>query len=205
MILTTFVEPPLDNNNYLLVNDASKEALLIDCSCYDEKLVKGLAEQNITLKYILLTHAHFDHVLGVEKTVQATGAKVVLHQDDLDLLNNLNAYSFMLGLPEVNVPKVDILVRDGDAIRLGDKEIKVIHTPGHTLGGVSYLFEEMLFSGDTLFQESVGRTDLEGGSFATLEDSIRNRIFMLADNVTVYPGHGPKTSVGHEKKFNSYI
>jgi len=205
MKLTTFVEPPLDNNNYLLVDEDSKEAVLFDCSCFDEKIVNFLKAQNAQLKYILLTHAHFDHVLGVEKTVKVTDAKVVLHKEDKNLLENLNAYSFMLGLPEVTVPKVDIYVEDGDIIKLGNNDIKVIHTPGHTLGGVSYLIDKMLFSGDTLFQESVGRTDLEGGSFETLEDSIKNKIYTLSDEVEVFPGHGPKTFVGHEKKYNSYI
>lgn len=205
MILTTFVEPPLDNNNYLLIDEAAKEAVLFDCSCYDEKIVELLKSKGVSLKYILLTHAHFDHILGIEKMVEATGAKVVLHKDDENLLNNLNSYGFMLGLPEVNIPKVDLFVTEDEILTIGSLEIKALHTPGHTLGGVSYFVGNMLFSGDTLFQESVGRTDLEGGSFETLEESIRNKLFTLPEDVTVYPGHGPMTTVGHEKKYNSYI
>lgn len=205
MILTTFVEPPLDNNNYLLIDESAKEAVLFDCSCYDEKIVELLKSKGVSLKYILLTHAHFDHILGIEKMVEATGAKVVLHKDDENLLNNLNSYGFMLGLPEVNIPKVDLFVTEDEILTIGSLEIKALHTPGHTLGGVSYFVGNMLFSGDTLFQESVGRTDLEGGSFETLEESIRNKLFTLPEDVTVYPGHGPMTTVGHEKKYNSYI
>ena len=205
MQIKTFVVPPLENNNYLVYDEESKEAVLIDCSHFDERIVAYLKENGLTLKSILLTHAHFDHVLGVEKMVQATGAKVFLHKDDESLLKDLNSYTFMMGMPAVNVPEVDTFTEEGDSIDLGTLQIKVIHTPGHTRGGVSYFVDGNLFSGDTLFRESIGRTDLEGGSFKTLEKSIREKIYILPDDTKVYAGHGPSTEVGHEKKFNSYI
>ena len=205
MILKKFVELPLENNNYLLIDETSKEAALIDASHYDEKILEELKLHNAKLKYILLTHAHFDHILGVEKLAKATGAKVVLHPDDKKLLKDLNTYTYMVGMPSADIPHIDIFINDGEDIKLGETIIRTIHTPGHTQGGCSYLFENKLFSGDTLFKESIGRTDLAGGSFQTLEKSIKDKLYVLPDNTIVYPGHGPETNIGHEKKYNSYI
>ncbi len=205
MILKTFVEPPLDNNNYLLIDEEVKEAVLIDCSHYDDKIIKTLEETGAKLKYILLTHAHFDHVMGVYEMVMKTGAEVILHPADELLLKDLNSFTFMLGLPAANIPEVSRYVNDGDIIKFAEHEINVIHTPGHTKGGVGYQVDGKLFSGDTLFKESVGRTDLEGGSHAELEHSIRTKFFTLPDDTVVYPGHGPHTTIGHEKKYNKFI
>ena len=205
MKLFPFVLPPLENNNYLLIDEVSKEAALIDCSHYSQKVLDVLATEGVELKYILLTHAHFDHILGVQDMVKATGAKVLLHTDDLALLKKLNSYTMMVGLPETEVPTVNEFIQDGAVLRLGEQEIKVLHTPGHTEGGCSFFVQNMLFSGDTLFQESIGRTDLEGGDFSTLKNSIETKIYTLSEDTKVYPGHGPSTSIEHEKKFNSYI
>ena len=205
MKLFPFVLPPLENNNYLLIDEVSKEAALIDCSHYSQKVLDVLATEGVELKYILLTHAHFDHILGVQDMVKATGAKVLLHTDDLALLKKLNSYTMMVGLPETEVPTVNEFIQDGAVLRLGEQEIKVLHTPGHTEGGCSFFVQNMLFSGDTLFQESIGRTDLEGGDFSTLKNSIETKIYTLPEDTKVYPGHGPSTSIEHEKKFNSYI
>ena len=205
MILNTFVEPPLENNNYLLLDKDKKEALLIDCSHFDKHIIETLNENDCELKYILLTHAHFDHVMGVEATVKETGAKVVLNTADELLLKDLNSFTFMLGLPSVDVPIVDIFTTDNNEIEFAGKIIKVIHTPGHTKGGVGYLIDNNLFSGDTLFKESIGRTDLEGSSFKDIEKSIKSKLFTFPDDTVVYPGHGPSTTIGHEKKYNRYI
>ena len=206
MILKTFVEPPLENNNYLLIDEKSKEAVLVDCSHYDSQIKNFLNENGITLKYIILTHGHFDHIMGVVQMVKETGAKVLLHLEDKNLANDVNSFTFMLGLPSVEVPQVSQYLKDGDIVTFGDNlQIKVIHTPGHTKGGVCYHIDNMLFSGDTLFKESVGRTDLEGGSFSELENSIKTKIFVLPEGINVYPGHGQMTTVGHEKKYNNFL
>ncbi len=205
MILKTFVEPPLENNNYLLIDEETRDAVLVDCSHFDEAIIKTLADYGAKLKYILLTHAHFDHVMGVYETAQVTGAKVILHVNDELLLKDLNSFTFMLGLPSVNVPEINRYVEDADNIDFAGKEIKVIHTPGHTKGCVGYLVDGILFSGDTLFKESVGRTDLEGGSFSELENSIKTKLFTLPDETPVYPGHGSDTTIEHEKKYNKFI
>ncbi len=201
MILKSFTEPPIENNNYLLIDELSKEAVLIDCSSVDKNVKNVLDEAEAKLKYILLTHGHFDHVAGI----RPTDAKIVMHEDDLRILNQANIYLPMFGIPEITIPKIDIYIKDGDILKLGDNEIKVIHTPGHTPGGVCYLTDKMLFSGDTIFRESVGRCDLEGGDFVQIVDSIKTKIFTLPDDITIYPGHGRITDVAWEKLHNNFM
>ena len=128
-----------------------------------------------------------------------------MHEDDLRILNQANIYLPMFGIPEITIPKIDIYIKDGDILKLGDNEIKVIHTPGHTPGGVCYLTDKMLFSGDTIFRESVGRCDLEGGDFVQIVDSIKTKIFTLPDDITIYPGHGRITDVAWEKLHNNFM
>ena len=121
------------------------------------------------------------------------------------ILNQTNLYLPAFGIPEITIPNIDIYVKDDDILKLGNKEIKVIHTPGHTPGGVCYLVEDMLFSGDTVFRESVGRCDLDGGDFVQIVDSIKTKIFTLPENITIYPGHGKQTTVGWEKVHNQFM
>ena len=202
MIIKTYIEPPIDNNNYLIIDEQSKEAALIDCSSVNDKLKQDLAEHNATLKYILLTHGHFDHIAGIRPN---PNVKIVMNKEDLDWLNKANQYLPMFGIPEISIPKIDIFVNDGDIIKLGNLEIKVITTPGHTQGGVCYLVDGKLFSGDTIFRESVGRCDLEGGNFNQIVDSIENKIFTLPAETLIYPGHGRMTSVEWEKEHNCFM
>ena len=202
MIIKTFIEPPIDNNNYLLIDDIAKEAVLVDCSAVDDDIKKALDENGAQLKYILLTHGHFDHIAGIRPN---TDAQIVMNKNDLEILNQVNKYLPLFGMPEMTIPKIDIFVEDGDALKFGNYEIKVIHTPGHTPGGVCYLIDGKLFSGDTIFRESVGRCDLEGGNFDQIEDSIKNKIFTLPSETLIYPGHGRMTSVEWEKENNRFV
>ena len=201
MILNIFREPPIDNNNYLLIDEESKEAALIDCSSVDPEIKKALNNKEAKLKYILLTHGHFDHVAGI----RPTEAKIVMNEEDLHILNQTNMYLPAFGIPEITIPKIDIFVKNGDILNIGKTEIKVIHTPGHTQGGVCYLVENMLFSGDTIFRESVGRCDLEGGDFVQIVDSIKSNIFTLPNDTIIYPGHGKSTDVAWEKEHNQFM
>lgn len=217
MIIKTFIEPPIDNNNYLLIDEESKEAALVDCSAVDDRIAEELDAQDAKLKYILLTHGHFDHVAGIRPNMGIAPSlalprgectahpQVVMHKSDLDWLKKTNQYLPMFGMPEITIPEIDIFVKDGDILKLGESEIKVIHTPGHTQGGVCYLVDGKLFSGDTIFRESVGRCDLEGGNFDQIVESITNKIFTLPEDVLIYPGHGRMTSVGWEKEHNRFM
>ena len=205
MIIKTFIEPPIDNNNYLIIDDETKDAALIDCSSIDDRIDDELEKQGANLKYILLTHGHFDHVAGIRPNRFKPNPQIVMNKGDLDWLNKTNQYLPMFGMPEITIPQIDIFVEDNDTIELGTISIKVLHTPGHTQGGVCYLAENKLFSGDTIFREAVGRCDLEGGNFDQIVESIENKIFTLPTDTIIYPGHGNTTTVGWEKEHNKFL
>lgn len=201
MIINTFTAGPIDANNYLLTDN--DEAVLIDCSEAKPEVLSALKGKK--LKFILLTHGHFDHVLGVNEMREKTGAKVLINKEDVVRMNESADIMRTFGVQGVETPKADDFLNDGDTLKFGNTEIKVIATPGHTQGCVCYLIDGKLFSGDTLFKESVGRCDLPGGNFQKLSDSVKNRLFTLDDNTIVYPGHGPETTIGYEKKYNEII
>ena len=203
MIIKTFIEPPIENNNYLIIDEESKEAALIDCSYMDEDILLELKKQNAKLKYVLLTHGHFDHIGGLNDLPE--DVQVLMHEDDMEWVNEVNTYLPMIGMPSMKVPKIHKHIKDNDIIKLGNTEIKAIYTPGHTQGGVCYYIEGHLFSGDTIFRESVGRCDLPGGDFNQIVDSIEQRIFELPEETIIYPGHGKTTTVGWEKVHNSFM
>jgi len=203
MNLKTYIAGPIDANNYLIWDNQTKEAVLIDCSDYNENILTDVKTLNLTVKYILLTHGHFDHVLGVNEMKKALGAKTGLHKNDEVLTNNINEFgNIFIGLPEQETPKIDFNVKDGDVFEFGNDKIKVLHTPGHTEGSVCYKINDNLFSGDTMFRGSYGRTDLFGGNFKKINESIKNILFKLDDNIKIYPGHGEKSEMGYEKKYN---
>ncbi len=201
MNIKTFISGPIDANNYLLTDN--NEAVLIDCSEVKPELLNAL--DGLKLKYILLTHGHFDHVLGVNGMREKTGAKVLVNKADVERMEESANIMETFGVSGIATPKADDFIKDGDILKFGNTEIKVIGTPGHTEGGVCYLIGDKLFSGDTLFKNSVGRTDLPGGDFAKLSKSIKNNLFNLEENTTVYPGHGPTTSIGYEKQYNELV
>ena len=202
MIIKTFIEPPIDNNNYLLIDEQTKDAALVDCSAVDSSILEELDAEGAKLKYILLTHGHFDHIAGIRPNPDV---KIFMHKADMGWLNKVNSFMPMFGMPEMGIPQIDVFVEDGDIIKLGETEIKVIHTPGHTQGGVCYYTEGSLFSGDTIFRECVGRCDLEGGDFDQIVESIENKIFTLPPETIIYPGHGSRTTVEWEKEHNRFL
>lgn len=205
MILKEFLLGPIENNDYLLIDDKTKEAILIDCTENSEAIDKALQEYGATLKYILLTHGHFDHVLGVNDFRSKYDCKVLIHENDKVLLDSIGSYTKNFGMSAVENPKIDEYINENDIIKLGEDEIKVIHTPGHTQGGVCYLIGDSIFTGDTLFFESVGRTDLPGGNFSQLKSKIQEKLFILDESIKVYPGHGPSSTIGHEKVNNQFL
>ena len=202
MKMKTYISGPLDANNYLVWDDNSKEAVLIDCSDYREDIIEDIKTEGLKVKYILLTHGHFDHVIGVNGMAKVLEAKVGIHRNDVVLLDNINEFGRLFGFDEIEPPKYDFTVNDGDIIKLGQEEIQAIYTPGHTEGGVCYLIGEKLFCGDTMFRGSYGRTDLFGGDFKKILNSIKNVLFKLDDKTLLYPGHGENSDMGYEKKYN---
>ena len=163
MYFRKFVVGDMGNNNYLLIDNG--EAALVDCTGDIPELDAVLKENNAELKYIFLTHAHFDHIAGVKKLQEKYNCKVYLHEADKSVLDGTNDFMHAVGLPTIEIPTINIWLKDNDKVKVGEVELDVIHLPGHTPGGVGYKYENMLFSGDALFLNSVGRTDLPGGDF----------------------------------------
>lgn len=206
MIIKQFVEGQIANNNYLLIDEKSMEAALVDCSDYIAELPTILKDYGANLKYILLTHGHFDHILGVAVTAkQFPDTKVLMHIDDKEIVDNSDEFMLSVGMQPFEHPHIDKYIKEGEQIYLGKTKIDVIHLPGHTQGGVGYLIDKTLFSGDTIFLESIGRTDLPGGNFKQLVESIKNKIFTLDSDTIIYVGHGTNTTVKHEQKYNDYV
>lgn len=206
MILKTFPLGLIGANSYLLIDEESKEAILIDLGGDFTQIKNELEKNNATLKFILNTHGHFDHIMGERDAQNIVDVPVFVHENDKNLVENLPKQLERFGFVENAEPPKNInTFTENDTFKLGGKEIKVIHTPGHTPGSVCFLIDKNLFSGDTLFYTSVGRTDFEGGSFKELSNSIKEKLFKLDDDITVYPGHDTKTSIGYEKKYNCYF
>ena len=198
LVIQQFHRPPLKNNNYLVADAETKEAVIIDCSCDDDEIINWAKEQGFTIKYILLTHGHFDHVLGVNHYHKTHGIDSYLHQADLSLLSRINEYTTWLKFPEVQIPEVKSF-DSNTPFSVGKYPIEVIATPGHTVGGVCYLIDGNLFSGDTLFHGTCGRTDLKESDETAMQNSLALLFKKLPDKTPVYPGHGAPTTIGHER------
>ena len=193
-------------NCYIIADEETKDAIIIDPGYYDERITDEIAENAFNVRYIILTHGHYDHVGGVKKLVEIyKDAKVCIGKEDEEYLYDIN--TMFEGVPlECEFPdmKADIILNDGDEIVAGNLKIRVISTPGHTKGGVSFIIDDILISGDTLFKQSIGRTDLPGGDFAQIMDSLK-KIMLLDDEINVYPGHGFSTSIKKEKYANPFV
>jgi len=206
MIVKTFPLGMINTNAYLLIDEKSKEALIIDLGGNHQIILDELQKHKAKLKFIINTHGHFDHVLGEREAQDELNIDVYVHEADKMMVEKLPLQLQKFGFESnANAPSNIKTFTEKDVFKLGDYEVKVIHTPGHTPGSVCFLVENNLFSGDTLFYTSVGRTDFEGGSFEQLSSSIKNKLFTLDDNITVYPGHDCKTTIGYEKKYNCYF
>ena len=204
--IKTFVEGPIDANNYLVIDEESKEAVLIDCSSSRPEFINAIKDSGVNLKCIILTHGHFDHLLGVDGFKETLGVETYISEDDMSQVRMTpEMLQMFLGMMGGSIPNITGYVKDGDVIKIGNVDIKVIATPGHTKGGMCYLVEDKLFSGDTLFMGSCGRCDLPEGDFDVIVKSIKEKLFTLSEEIEVYPGHGPKTTIAHEKKFNDII
>lgn len=205
MIIKQFIAGLIENNMYLVMDEKSHDAVLIDASQDIPELKKVVDELGANVKYILITHGHFDHIMGLNSLKKTLNAPAVICKEDLVISDNVNEFTRLFGVPDIVPPTYEKFVKDGDVLDVGDMQIKVIQTPGHTEGGVCYLIGENLFSGDTLFKQSVGRTDLFGGNLEKIRHSVKEVLFKLDENIKVFPGHGPITTIAYEKKYNEII
>jgi hydroxyacylglutathione hydrolase len=205
VILKMLVVGPIQSNCYILGCERTRQAAVIDPGGDVDKILMALAKDNLRCVYIINTHGHFDHSAGNKRLKEVTGAQLVIHRADAPMIVHQAASEGMWGMKVENSPAPDRCVEEGDIITFGDISLKVLHTPGHSGGGISLLTDRIVFVGDSLFAGSIGRTDFPGGDYETLLRHVREKIFPLGDDVVIYPGHGPKTTVGRERRTNPFF
>jgi glyoxylase-like metal-dependent hydrolase (beta-lactamase superfamily II) len=207
MILETFPVGPLQCNCTILADESAREAIVVDPGDEISRIHRRLRELGLSLKQILITHAHIDHVGGALKLKSLTGAPIYLNENDLPLLQMMSAQAAWLGVETPETAPPDEGLSDGRRVGLDAYPAQVIHTPGHTEGSICLHFAplKMVLAGDTLFAGSIGRTDLPGGDYNQIIDSIHSRLLTLPDQTRVVPGHGPATTIGAERKSNPFL
>ena len=192
-------------NNFIIHSPDSSKAILIDACDDYESILEKISELNLDLVYLINTHGHGDHIAGNKEIIKQTGSKLMIHPLDEPYLYdpNLNLSAFM-GI-ELKSPSPDRLLNEGDVIELDGIQLNVLHTPGHSPGNITLVSGESAFVGDVIFRESIGRTDFPGSSHQQLIETIQTKIYTLPDDTILYNGHGPETTVGHEKKHNPFV
>jgi glyoxylase-like metal-dependent hydrolase (beta-lactamase superfamily II) len=198
---------PLQCNCSIVGDEASREAIVIDPGDEIESILTIVRKHNLTVTQIVVTHAHIDHVGGAMKLKAATGAPILLNENDTALLKMLDVQAAWLGMRSPGEVSIDRSLREGDSVTAGSHQAQVIHTPGHTEGSICLLFapEKLLIAGDTLFAGSIGRTDLPGGNYNKIIDSLHSKLLALPDETLVIPGHGPTTTIGEERESNPFL
>lgn len=206
MIIKSFHTGPLAVNSYVVTDEKTKKTFIVDPGGHNLNMVNYIKGDNLEVAYIILTHGHGDHLGGVPDLMKEfPSAKLAAGIYDKEMLANpnLNMSAMVQGYP-VSL-SADLYLNDGETLKVGDMELKIIHTPGHTPGGICILVENFLFSGDTLFEQSIGRTDFPGSSFQAIVKSIREKLFILPEDTTVLPGHMGSTTIGFEKENNPFV
>jgi hydroxyacylglutathione hydrolase len=211
---------PVATNCHVLISERFLEGMIVDPGARSDivmDLVTRLGRKipsrgQVKFKYVVNTHGHFDHIAANREVLEKTGAKLLIHESDSDCLGDPNLNGSIFFGEKITSPGADLLLKGGEKFKLGDEEIEIIHTPGHSRGSISLLVGgtvgaegKLALTGDALFFESIGRTDLFGGDHALLLESIRSKLFKLSDDVKVFPGHGNETTIGHEKRFNPFV
>ena len=204
MILKNLVVGPLATNCYIVGSESNKEGMIIDPGDEAEAILEKVKDLGLKIKSIVLTHGHIDHIGALKEVKEATGAEVAIHTDEAKSLQRQSS-STLLGLSYPTPSPPDRLLQDEDSMGIGSLHFGVLHTPGHSPGGICLLEEGVVFSGDTLFNYGIGRTDLPGGSHSQLMNSIHAKLMILPDNTAVYPGHGPETTIGTERRGNPFL
>ncbi len=197
----------LEVNCYILGDEETKEAVVIDPGGDEDEILEVLKYNKFKLKLIIDTHGHFDHVDANQPLKAATGAKIAIHEADAGMLDKPSAEAMFFTGNRLRTSQADILLKENDILTFGQYRLKVLHTPGHTPGGISLVLEDhpYVYVGDLLFAGSIGRTDFPGGSYDALISAVRTKIFPLGDNYSVYPGHGPVTTVAQERQYNPFF
>ncbi len=204
MIIKRLVVGPLEENCYIVGDEDTRQALVIDPGDEPNRILEIIKENELKVDAIICTHAHFDHIGAVGDIKKATGAKILIHMGDIELYEGAKDQAAFWGYDLDDIPQPDGFLSEGDDARIGDLKFKVLHTPGHSPGGICLYGEGVLFTGDTLFQGSVGRTDFHGGDMARLKESFK-RLLNLPEDTTVLSGHGPETTIKREKRENFFI
>jgi len=204
MILEKLVVGPLEVNCYIF-GDENGEVVVIDPGAEGERIIAFIEERGYRPRCIINTHCHIDHIRANADVKGKYNIPILVHKEDAPILTSPQDAELEEMIGGKPSPPADRLLSEGDEIKVGSFTLKVIHTPGHTPGGISLLFDDGVFTGDTLFAGGVGRTDLPGGSWDTLVSSIREKLLVLPDSLPIYPGHGPSSTIGEEKRYNPFL
>jgi hydroxyacylglutathione hydrolase len=208
LIIDCLAVGPFATNCYIVGSEETKQGIIIDPGDDAAAILGRVADLGLDIKMLVLTHGHIDHVGALKAVKEATDAEMAIHADDAKSLRGLRGVLQSIIVPGLFYPlppPPERLLRDGDSLDVGGLHFEVLHTPGHTPGGICLLGEGVVFSGDTLFNYGIGRTDLPGGSYHRLVESIRSRLLALPDDTVVYPGHGPETTIGAERAGNPFL